>query len=60
MQRPENRNSVHVERKSKSDTSNNKCNWIQLKISQKIPEQQKRKVQNQETNNAHILWQVLT
>jgi hypothetical protein len=49
-----NMNTAHVERKNKSDTSNNRDNWNHLKIIQKIPEQHTRKERNQRTtDNSH-------
>jgi hypothetical protein len=45
-QRPHNRNSVHVECASKSDTSYNRGDWNHFRITQTIPEQHNRKVQN--------------
>jgi hypothetical protein len=49
-----NRNIVHVERKNKSDTSNNRGSWNHLKIIQKIPEQHTGKSRNQgTTDNRH-------
>lgn len=45
--RPCNRNIVHVERKRKSDTSNNRGNWNHFIIIQKIPDQHNRKAWNQ-------------
>jgi hypothetical protein len=38
-----NRNTAHVERKNKCDTSNNRDNRNHFKIIQKIPEQRTRK-----------------
>ena len=55
IQKPYNRNTMHVECKNKCDISNNTGNWNNLKIIQKIPEQHTGKVQNQEnTENSHI------
>jgi hypothetical protein len=55
MQRPYNRNTADVECKSKCDTGNNRGNWNNLEIIQKIPEQHKREAQNQGTaENSHI------
>jgi hypothetical protein len=50
-----NRNTAHVERKNKCDTSKNRGNWNHLKIIQKIPEQHSGKARNQgATENSHI------
>ena len=63
---PYNRNSVHVECGSKSDTSNNKSNWNHLRTTQTVPEQHTGKERDQGTTKnsyifgtAHILREVL-
>ena len=44
-----------MECKNKCDTSNNRGNWNNLKIIQKIPEQHTEKAQNEgSTENSHI------
>jgi hypothetical protein len=49
------RNTAHVERKNKSDTSNNRGNWNLLKIIQKIPERRTGNPRSQgATDNSHI------
>jgi hypothetical protein len=53
-QRPDNRNTAHVEFNNKIGTSNNRGNWDHLKIFQKIPEQHTGKARNQgTTENGH-------
>jgi hypothetical protein len=50
-----NRNTAHVERKNKCDTSNNRGNWKYLKIIQEIPEQRTGIPRSQgATENSHI------
>jgi len=46
-----------VECESKSETGNNKGNWIHFKITETIPEQHTRKAQNQgNTKHSHIWY----
>jgi hypothetical protein len=65
VNRPYNRNIVHVECNNKSGTNNKRGNWNHLKIIQKIPEQHTRKHKIKELQKtailgtAHILWKVL-
>jgi hypothetical protein len=40
---------LHVERKNKSDTRNNKGNWNHLRVIQKMPEQRTGKARHQGT-----------
>jgi hypothetical protein len=39
IERPNNRNSAHMERESRSDTTNNRGDWNHLKITRTVPEQ---------------------
>jgi len=51
-----NTDSAHVECKIRSDTSNNRGNWYNLKITQTKPEQQTGRAQHQVTTaNSHIV-----
>ena len=52
--RPHNRNSAHVERESRSDTSNNRGDWNRFKIIQTVPEQRTRKARNYGTAKKKI------
>jgi hypothetical protein len=55
IQRPYNRNTAHVECKSKGDTGNNWSEWDHFKITQNIPEQYTRKPSRKgTTENSHI------
>ena len=52
--RPWNRNTMHLERKHKSDISNNRGNWNHFIIIQKIPDQHNRKAWNQWTEKKSL------
>jgi hypothetical protein len=55
MQRPHNRNPVHVECTNESDYGNNRGDWNHFRITQTVPEQQTGKARNQvSTKNSHI------
>ena len=60
MQRPYNRNTVDVERKSKCDNGNNRGNWNHLEIIQKIPEQHNGTAYNQGTGENSHIWVLCT
>jgi hypothetical protein len=63
--RPLNSNTAHVERKNRSDTSNDRSNWNYLKIIQNKPAQHTGKGGNEVTREtailgtAHILRKVI-